>query len=484
MARLPAGKLTLFAIAALVMLAASIAALQDVTTVAADPLSKRFALNAFFTRTSAMLRALINTGAYPASAGHNDADEAISFVVGVLSLLIPALVVATFVIRVFAVDPFVWRKTTSLCFPWEMDYEPQRADSDSNDIIVAIRWYKRLRRLTINDLTAKVFLHYVAPSPVDGTITARRVQLDVLDGDGNRAQQRTWPIARTGAPFTLWVPLDAPLTDGEIRHVQGRDITGLNGRLVIQLRGEAVGLATAISGQQWYQLGESEGTQIGRFAGVEIGKDVAKGSRGWKRFEDPLRWAVFVYGSLVDTTTLAEYLGRPLAPDLDYVPAKLSGYRRTWSVATDNTDDRAAVVYLTPDRTAEPPVQVLFLDVEEDASAAVEGVLVMVTSEGLDRLRRRERNYEVFDVTARCAPHSTLLGGAPDRVVTFRGRPAAKEAAARGIATGTACIRAEYLQSVERGMGLHGDVVISAFAAEPLPAPIRELLREKRPVAS
>lgn len=190
-----------------------------------------------------------------------------------------------------------------------------------------------------------------------------------------------------------------------------------------------------------------------------------------------MRWALFVYGSLVDTGTLAGYLGRPLVAGTDYVPARLLGHRRTWSVATDNTDSGTAVVYSTPDRSSQPAVQVLFLDVEEDAESSVVGLLVVVDRDVLDRLALREGNYEAVDVSGRC-----VASAQPDlasRIVTFAGREGPRRAAARGLAAGTACIRGEYLRTVEAGMDQHGWK--DAFRAEPLPAPVRELLRERRP---
>jgi hypothetical protein len=191
-----------------------------------------------------------------------------------------------------------------------------------------------------------------------------------------------------------------------------------------------------------------------------------------------MRWALFVYGSLVDTGTLAEYIGRPLVEGTDYTYARLQGHRRSWGVATDNATGKAAVVYFTPDHAVVPAVQVLFLDVEEGPGASVDGLLVMVDSDVLDRLRRREGNYEAVDVTGRCVSAVMLSGGAPDRIVTFCGRELTRKAAAHGLAAGTACIRGEYLRTVEAAMAQHGWK--DAFRAEPLPAPVRELLRERR----
>ena len=99
-------------------------------------------------------------------------------------------------------------------------------------------------------------------------------------------------------------------------------------------------------------------------------------------------------------------------------------------------DNRVAIpgykVYEDPDTGERPPVVVVFLDLVPDPEASVTGALI--EHPDLSTLDRRERQYERVEV-------------APG-IVTYCGRDAGRERAARGRAEGIAVIQRAYLELV------------------------------------
>lgn len=173
-----------------------------------------------------------------------------------------------------------------------------------------------------------------------------------------------------------------------------------------------------------------------------------------------------------------------LAAETDFLPtrerhprgwvADLTGHRRVWGVAMDNSVAiRGYKRYLDPESGDPPTVMVAFLDVVLDAGEMVNGVLTPVTAESLDALDNRERNYRRVDVTDRVRP------AAPTRVWTFVGRPDARERLRGALATGDAVISRGYLRGVERGFRRLGDAEWQGYVAstDPPPCPVRDLRR-------
>src|SRR5512133_2543798 len=108
------------------------------------------------------------------------------------------------------------------------------------------------------------------------------------------------------------------------------------------------------------------------------------------------RLAVFAYGSLVNAASFEQTLGRvPPAPS----PARLSGWRRRWSVVRDNLATEKT--FAAPG--GELPRWVLGLNVEpggsEDHSLDPNGALFEVSAAELERLDLREMRYARIDVT-------------------------------------------------------------------------------------
>jgi cation transport regulator ChaC len=157
--------------------------------------------------------------------------------------------------------------------------------------------------------------------------------------------------------------------------------------------------------------------------------------------EPDAQW-VFGYGSLVGLRDRGPGRPRPGA-------ARLTGYRRRWNVAMDNTVDLPGYKHYVCRRTGvRPAVFVTFLNIEPAPSGEVNGILIDVSAVDLVELDARERNYARVDVSAGVA------GRARGTVWAYVGTPAAGARFAAGLRAGRAVVGRDYY-----------DLVRSQFAA-------------------
>jgi cation transport regulator ChaC len=168
---------------------------------------------------------------------------------------------------------------------------------------------------------------------------------------------------------------------------------------------------------------------------------------------------VFAYGSLLNPTSAARTLGRPVTLN-DYVPAKLVGWSRNWALL-----DR---VRLTDDSRE---VDALFLDLIADASTDCVGALLRVTPEELTALAQRERNYSKVDVSSEIeVVHGRRFvegGRRHTRVVTFVSRPEHRAGAAQGH------VLANYVALLDAAAGAQGRWLHDEFSRARPPAVAR-----------
>jgi cation transport regulator ChaC len=118
---------------------------------------------------------------------------------------------------------------------------------------------------------------------------------------------------------------------------------------------------------------------------------------------------LFGYGSMMNLPSAGRALKREITP-ADVTPAYLHGYVRTWSLK-----ERVRAESLDREITA------VFLDLARADRARSNGVLIEVTPRMLEHLRRREKNYDLIDVTGGIEPGTKRLAAA--RVYTFVAKP-------------------------------------------------------------
>jgi hypothetical protein len=176
--------------------------------------------------------------------------------------------------------------------------------------------------------------------------------------------------------------------------------------------------------------------------------------------------------------------------------ATLHGFRRVWGVAMDNAVAVPGYKVYEDPAGARPACAVAFLDLEPDASSAVDGALVPASPSTLAALDARERQYERLDVTAAVTPPGALTppGPAPSgaaaaaagaRVWTYVGRAPGRARVAAGRAGAPVVIQRSYAQLVERAFAALGEDALARYRAstEPPPFPVLELARVDLPAA-
>src|SRR3954447_2792024 len=177
-----------------------------------------------------------------------------------------------------------------------------------------------------------------------------------------------------------------------------------------------------------------------------------------------LEW-IFGYGSL-----LAAQADDHPAP----TPAVLRGHRRRWDVAMDNEQTIPGYkAFVDPDSREQPPVFVTFLNIQPDAEAWVNGVLMPVRAFEVASLDARERNYERHEVTQLV----DVDGGG--RIWAYVGSGGGRRRYRTGRARGTAVVSSEYLAHVEAGFASFGPRMLDHFrlTTDPPEVPLVPLLR-------
>lgn len=171
---------------------------------------------------------------------------------------------------------------------------------------------------------------------------------------------------------------------------------------------------------------------------------------------------IFGYGSLANRSSSSEL-------------AQLEGYRRVWSVATDNSRDLPGYKYYARKSDGARPIAcVAFLNLEPGNGSSVNGVLFPVDDAQLKGLDERERNYQRRDVT-----RALVDSGGIEVVWAYIGTAAA---AAR-FSAGPTVVSREYLEGVEAAFASLGPLELARFRAstDPPGCPIVDLERIELP---
>ncbi len=138
---------------------------------------------------------------------------------------------------------------------------------------------------------------------------------------------------------------------------------------------------------------------------------------------------------------------------------RLHGVRRAWGVATDNSRGIPGYkMYLRRSDGSRPLVFVAFLDLLPEPAGSVSGVCRPVAPGELERLDRRERNYDRVDVTA-------SIESPPGRVWAYVGSAEGRERLRRARAEGTAVVSRDYERKVHAGFRALGQAEYESFLA-------------------
>ena len=119
--------------------------------------------------------------------------------------------------------------------------------------------------------------------------------------------------------------------------------------------------------------------------------------------------------------------------------------------------------YLDPTTSERPAIYVAYLDLAPAPESSTRGVVFPVDPPALEKLDRRERNYQRCEVRVEPSPEG--------RVWAYFGTAEARERFERGRASGTAVVDRDYYERVK------------GASMEPPPVPIRALTRIDAPLA-
>ncbi|GHJ36086.1 hypothetical protein [Streptomyces sp. TS71-3] len=279
--------LLLMALAALTCFAFLIAVLWMLTAPTGDSLGARFGDGErIFDLTLDVLRACVGTDSLdpePDCTPH----QLLATLASVTGALAPAVLLGIILIKMFSLRPFIWRKRASISHAWTADFPGySRSHANSDDGIIAVRFYNRFDNLSLVDLRARAHLRYLERSPHDGTLVIYKKWLQILDEEGEPADERYWLAVERGAPFTVWIPVDAPVPELPFTRIQGKDLAQSYGvKLLVRVTARTVGLGTEVADERWFDLAGGD-FELGRFVGVQADteRDVWKWD-GWQDFD-------------------------------------------------------------------------------------------------------------------------------------------------------------------------------------------------------
>lgn len=157
-----------------------------------------------------------------------------------------------------------------------------------------------------------------------------------------------------------------------------------------------------------------------------------------------MRVRLFVYGSLVSPESLAATIGEVPTAEQGPAPALLRDHVREWSVGSDCRSHPERVLIDEDGAPFTGTLAVLGLRVA--AGSACTGAVYDLAESALERLRCRERNYRLVDVTEHVT--ALALGGSARPVVTFLPRADAVERLRTARSSGTAVVRTAYAEGV------------------------------------
>lgn len=276
------------ALGALTGLALAIAVAWTLTEDSARGLGERFGdVAGLLDIALAALRACVGTDSLDPEP-HNLSHALLATLASLTGALVPAVLLGIVLVKMFALRPFVWRRRASISPGRTADF-PVAAGHDPEHAVIAVRFYNHFDNLSVVDLRARAHLRYLESSPYDNSHVIYKKWLQVLDEKGERADERAWLAVERGAPFTVWIPVDAPLAALPLARIQGKDLSAATGvKLLVRLTARTVGLGTEVADEHWFDVSVgSDDFELGRFVPLRADPDADVWTwEGWARFDE------------------------------------------------------------------------------------------------------------------------------------------------------------------------------------------------------
>jgi hypothetical protein len=116
---------------------------------------------------------------------------------------------------------------------------------------------------------------------------------------------------------------------------------------------------------------------------------------------------VFGYGSIINLESAAKTLGRPIKDDDAFI-VDLQNYVRIWRVVAP------VIVH----RDGEQLIHAVFLDIQNQVGKSVNGILIDLSIDELNKLDIREKHYNRIDITPHVRPPLDN-----SRIFAYQGKP-------------------------------------------------------------
>jgi cation transport regulator ChaC len=315
---------------------------------------------------------------------------------GVVSgILLPVLLLSSFVFKLFQYNPLEWRPKVSF---YDFLGRPT----------LVVRFYNRSRQPLAN-LHMTVFMKYLEEGQDPPVRTNTPMKL--IDRFGDVHDSITWGYSLPGTPFSLRIPLQINRSAAEIIGSSGMPISVKSGstdsaplatadwedlHILVVVTGTS--LITNSSFTSLVQYRARRDVELGRPQEVHPRDDRFPDDwAGWENFSSNGPLYVFGYGSIVSKSSAEATLGEPLPKGGGPAPAVLSGYARAWNVGSSK-ESHPERSFLLEDNTEYKGV-VAVLGLERNPGEYCDGAVVKIRSEHLAPFILRERNYTVTDVT-------------------------------------------------------------------------------------
>lgn len=167
---------------------------------------------------------------------------------------------------------------------------------------------------------------------------------------------------------------------------------------------------------------------------------------------------VFGYGSLVSAASTAETIGRVVDTEIEYGAATLVDFGRRWNYGSL----RQRATWQGPHGRVEGGI-VVSLGIEAAAGERTNGSVVRVDAVELERLDRRESDYDRVEVTSLITSASVLPSDAV--VMTYVPRSSAIERYVRSRDERRAAVRRGYVDLVRQAFADLGPAELDRYEA-------------------
>jgi cation transport regulator ChaC len=320
-----------------------------------------------------------------AEQGQKPAYYVLAGAASVLGVIMPLLLLGSFVYKLLRHDPVQWRPKLSI------------EDNPEFGAVLSARFYAGTSS-ALGDLRITVYARVARTQAQPRIITNQRLNViyhSVL------ADESRIPYSSSGFPCTVRIPLskrrEADATAaGDLIDVQGaEDLLRANVEFMVIVSGAILHSGDSFVSVHRYPA--SDGLLVGQPQWVDAVED-GQPNRwlGWDNFENNAELLVFVYGPLLDREAM-----RRTVPGLRNedgpIAATLHGWQRAWNTGLDPQHLPRSIRAGEERAPFGGVITTLGLRPTEEAQCL--GALYKVSVRDLWRVDRRERDYVRTDVT-------------------------------------------------------------------------------------